>query len=243
MSAVAAATSALVGGVVSYGLGKVLNGSNQSTANNATQSATNANDLQTQIGKESWDRYQQMYTPLESGMITDAQNYDNPTNYARAAGDAQATVGSQFGKARAQLMRTPGLDPSTPAFTAAMAGLDNSQAATDATAQNKARLDVQNTAWARKTDAMNIGKGLPALASATLGGATRNSLGLADMANTSGMLNSSMIGNVVNRAINPTTVKGGLDWLSGGSGNTGPGFYSNTNQPLQQNGTDNYLPQ
>ncbi len=242
MSAVAVG-AAVAGAGASVLLSKAINSGNQNTSNNATQSATDATNLQTQIGKESWDRYQQMYTPLESGMITDAQNYDNPTNYARAAGDAQATVGSQFGKARAQLMRTPGLDPSTPAFTAAMAGLDNSQAATDATAQNKARLDVQNTAWARKTDAMNIGKGLPALASATLGGATRNSLGLADLATTSGLANSSMIGNVVNRAINPTTVKGGLDWLSGGSGNTGPGFYSNTNQPLQQNGTDNYLPQ
>lgn len=218
MSAVAAAVSAGVGGLVSYGLGKALNSGNQSNANKSTDQAIDSTGLMAQIGQEQWQRYQSMYTPLETGMLSDAQGYDSPDNYARAAGDAQAVVGSQFGKARERLMRTPGLDPSTPAYTAAMAGLDNAQAAVDATQQNMARQRVRDTAWARKTDAMGLGKGLPALASATLGGATRNSMGLADMATTSGIANSSMIGNVVNRAINPTTVKGGLDWLSKSSG-------------------------
>jgi hypothetical protein len=53
-----------------------------------------------------------------------------------------------------------------------MSGLDLSQAAVDATGQNAARNKVKDTAWARKTDAISLGKGLPAQASATMGAAS-----------------------------------------------------------------------
>ena len=52
-----------------------------------------------------------------------------------------------------------------------MSGLDLAQAASDATQQNAARQKVKDTAYAHKTDALSLGKGLPAQASAGLSNA------------------------------------------------------------------------
>lgn len=236
MSAVAVG-SAVAGGIATSLVSSAMNRGNTKTADNATTAIADSTALQSQIGRESWDRYKSMYTPMEQSYINDAQNYDSPENYQRAAGDAQATVSSQFGKARDRLNRTPGLDPSTPAYTAAMAGLDTMQAATDATAQNTARQNVRDTAFARKGQALNVGRGLPAVSVASLNGSNMANFGLSNMASAQGMVNAGAAGNVVNRAINPTTVKAGLDWL-GSKGS--PSFYDNTDTPVQQNGAGNY---
>lgn len=217
MAFVTSATTAVVGGVVSYGLNSILNDDSSSSADRANQAATDATALQAQIAAEQWDRYKELYDPLERQFITDAQNYDSPTEYQRAAGEASATVAQQFGKARERLGRTPGLDPSSPAYAAALGGLDLAEAATGATQQNAARQKVKDTAYVRKTDALSLGKGLPAQASNMLTTATRNNLGLAELNTATGMANSNAIGNVVNRVINPTTVNGFKNWLNSGS--------------------------
>jgi len=176
-------------------------------ANNAAADATN---LQSQIAREQWDRYKTMYAPLEEGMVKEAQNYDSPENYAKAAGDASATVSGQFSKARDRLSRTPGLDPSTPGAQASMAGLDLAQAATDATQQNAARQKVKDTAYARKTDAISLGKGLPASASSALATASQNSLSQARYGNELGMNQAGAIGRAVDRVFSSPTVS---NWL------------------------------
>lgn len=215
LSAGAATLVAGIGGAaVSAGLSSVLNKGSNRAAERANNSAADATMLTAEIGAEQWDRYKEMYSPLESEFVADAQNYDSPTQYQRAAGDASSTVSQQFGKARDRLGRTPGLDPSAPAFTSAMTGLDIAQAATDATQQNAARQKVKDTAYVRKTDALSLGKGLPAQASNMLSTATRSNLGLADLNNASSMYNSQALGNVVNRVINPTNVKNFSNWLN-----------------------------
>ena len=213
-----AIAGAAAGAAVSYGLNSLLNDDSSSSADRASAAATDSAALTAQIGAEQWDRYKELYDPLERQFINEAQNYESPENYASAAGDASATVAQQFGKARDRLGRTPGLDPSSPAFTAAMSGLDLAQAATDATQQNAARQKVKDTAYVRKTDALSLGKGLPAQASNMLTTATRNNLGLAELNTATGMANSNAIGNVVNRVINPTTVGAVTNWLNPPSG-------------------------
>lgn len=165
MSGIATAIgfSAVVGGIASD------RASNRAAS--AQQGASDAVMLQAQIGAEQWDRYKQIYAPLELSMVDDAQKFDTPENFAKAAGEASATVSSQFSKARDRLARTPGLDMSTPGSQAIMAGLDLAQAANDATQQNVARQKVKDISYARKTDALSLGKGLPAQASAGLSNA------------------------------------------------------------------------
>lgn len=171
-------------------IGAVASNSASRRAADAQRGASDAAALQGQIAAEQWDKYQEIYDPLERSMVKEAQEYDSPANYERAAGDASATVASQFGKARDRLTRTPGLDPSSPAAASGMVGLDLAQAASDATQQNAARMQVKNTAYARKTDALSLGKNLPANAST----------GLANSANTMGNIAASQYGLASNQA-------------------------------------------
>lgn len=160
--------AAILGSAV---IGAAASSSASKRAAAAMKGSSDAAALQAQIGAEQWDRYQEIYDPLERQLVQDAREFDSPAAYERAAGEASATVASQFGKARDRLTRTPGLDSSSPAFAAGMVGLDLSQAAMDATQQNAARFRVKDTAWARKQDAMSLGKGLPSSASSMLSSA------------------------------------------------------------------------
>ena len=157
--------SSLIAPIAGAAVSSLLNGGSSGGG------GSSAADTQAAIGQAQWDRYQKVFAPLEDKYVQDAQNYDTPEQYAKAAGDASATVSQQFSKARGQLARS-GLDTSSPAYMASMAGLDQAQAAQDAVSQNSARQGVKDTAWARKTDALSLGKGLPAQASASLGAAS-----------------------------------------------------------------------
>jgi hypothetical protein len=196
-------------------------------AEGANNAAADSTRLQTQIAQDQWARYKQMYSPLEEAYVTDAQNYDSPENYAKAAGDASATVSSQFSKARDRLSRTPGLDPSTPGAQASLVGLDLAQAASDATQQNAARQKVKDTAYARKTDAISLGKGLPATASSALGVASQNSLAQAQFGQNQANNQAAAFGRVTDRVFSSPTVS---NWL----GNVG--VKAGTAMNLQNNG-------
>ena len=140
---------------------------------NAQNAAADAASLEAQISREQWERYKQIYAPLEDKFVQESFDYDAPRNYALAAGEASADVSSAYGKMRDRIARTPGLDPSSAAFQSAMVGLDMSQAAMDATMQNRARLRVRDTAYDRKRTALALGKGLDATAAAGAGNSAR----------------------------------------------------------------------
>ena len=163
--------SAAVGMIGASVIGAVAGGSASRAGARASDASAEATRAQSDIAKEQWNRYKSIYAPIEDKYAQDAQNSDSATNSAKAAGAASSTVTDQFSKARARLARTPGMDPSTAAYTASLTGLDMAQAATDATQQNAARQGVQDTAWARKTDALSLGKGMPAQATAGLSSA------------------------------------------------------------------------
>jgi len=191
--ATAIAGSAIVSGVVSNNASR--------RAADASRGASDAAALQAQIGAEQWDRYKEIYTPLEKQYVSDAQNYDTPEQYQRAAGEAQATTASEFAKARDRLERTPGMDPSAPNAGDMRLKLELAQAATGSTAQNAARDRVRNTAWARRTDALSLGNKLPANASSALSSAASGFNGIASnqyslasaQANAAGTFGSNML--------------------------------------------------
>ncbi|CAN7309280.1 hypothetical protein LJR296_001472 [Cupriavidus necator] len=141
----------------------------------ANAAAADSTRMQAEIAKDQWDRYKTVYAPLEDSMVSAAQNYDTPAQYERAAGEASGAVSQAFSNARDRLTRTPGLDPTSAAYTASLADLDRTQAAADAVAQNGARKKVEDTAWARKNDMLSLGKGLPGSASTTLASVAQQS--------------------------------------------------------------------
>ena len=210
---------AVAGAVASSVVGSAL--SDSGGGGQATSSASDAAGIQAQIANEQWGKYKEIYDPIEKKFVSEAQNYDTPENYAKAAGDASATVSQQFGKARDRLARTPGMDPSQAGYSANLMGLNLAQAATDATQQNAARQKVKDTAFARQTDALSLGKGLPASASSMLANSAQTNMGLANTANQNAIAGAGAAGRVVSGLWNA-----GSKWLEGnktpaGGGSTG----------------------
>lgn len=209
--------TAIVGSAV---IGGIASNRASSRMADAQRGASDAAAQQAQIATEQWDRYNEIYDPIERSFVNDAQNYDSPENFQRAAGDASATVSSQFGKARDRLTRTPGLDPTSASYQASMVGLDLAQAATDATQQNAARQKVKDVAYARKTDALSLGKGLPAQAMTGLNSATsafgniatqQGNLALSQAQSTGSLFSPDRLmsmGRGVNNWLNPSTGTG-----------------------------------
>lgn len=202
---VAGATIATVGGAML---------ADDNGAQGANDAAADSTRMEAQIARDQWDRYKEIYEPLERQVVNEAQNYDTPDAYQRAAGEASATVGQQFGKARDRLTRTPGLDPTSAGYQASMVGLDLAQAASDATQQNAARQRVRDTAYARKTDALSLGKGLPAQAGSALATSANQSLSLASAAQSQANAQAGAIGRLTDRVFNSGF---NSNWLGSGS--------------------------
>lgn len=181
----------------------------------SNEAAASSSKLQAQISQDQWDRYKEIYEPLERKVVSEAQNYDTPEQYAKAAGDASATVSDQFSKAREQLGRSPGLDPSSPAYQASMVGLNLAQAATDATQQNLARKNVSDTAYARKVSAVGLGKGLDTTAASGAASAASTNLRLADAGTRNAANEAAGISGVFGKVGNGLSK---MNWSNGGAG-------------------------
>ena len=93
-----AGAAALVGAVAAPVIGGLM--ADDNGAEGANNAAAAASDLQAQISRDQWNRYKEIYEPLERQMVDEAQDYASPENYAKAAGEASATVSQQFSKAR-----------------------------------------------------------------------------------------------------------------------------------------------
>lgn len=187
--------AAVAGSVVSSAL------ADDNGAEDANGASADATSQQAAIAKDQWNTYKQTYQPLEKAYVAEAQNYATPEAYARAAGLASATNSEQYGKARDRLRRTPGLDPSSAAYTSGLAGLDMSQAASDAVGQNAARNQVNDTAWARKTNAISLGKNLPTQAAAGLSSVASTNAKIAQAGQAQANQQGAAIGGLVNQGV------------------------------------------
>ncbi len=171
-------------------------------AGDANAAAGDATRTQSAIAQDQWDTYKQIYQPLEKSYAADAQTYASAANRERYAGQAQASVAQQYGLAHERLARTPGLDTSSPAYAASLVGLDMHQAAASATGQNTARYRVDDMGWARRTDALSLGKGLPAQASAGLAQAAATNNQRAQNGFAAANTQGAQIGQLVSQGIN-----------------------------------------
>lgn len=218
-----AITAVVAGAVVSSAL------ADDNGAEAANNSVADANALQAQISRDQWNRYKEIYEPLERQMVDEAQDYASPENYAKAAGEASATVSQRFSKARDRLTRTPGLDPSSGAYQSSLVGLDLAQAANDATQQNLARKNVTDTAYARKQSALGLGKGLDSTAASGMSSVASSNLSLANAMQRQSNAEAQAGGQLATGLVKATS-----NWLNSdaptttpsNNANTTPGYYS-----------------
>lgn len=206
-----AITAVVAGAVVSSAL------ADDNGAEAANNSVADANALQAQISRDQWNRYKEIYEPLERQMVDEAQDYASPENYAKAAGEASATVSQQFSKARDRLTRTPGLDPSSGAYQSSLVGLDLAQAANDATQQNLARKSVTDTAYARKQSALGLGKGLDSTAASGMSNVASSNLSLANAMQRQSNAEAQAGGQLATGLVKATS-----NWLNGTSTTSKP---------------------
>jgi hypothetical protein len=216
---------AILGAVASTVVGSMLSDDNGAEA--ANNSAADANRLQAEIARDQWNRYKQIYAPLEGEVIGLAKDAGSRAEYEQAAGDAAATVSQQFGLARDRLSRAPGMDPSAPSFTKGMMDLDLAQAASGATQQNVARRAIKDSAWNKKVSALGLGKGLDTTAASGLASAASNNMRLASIGMDQANMQARAAGNVIDRTFNSPTMQG---WL----GNVGTATRYGTNVGSQQ---------
>lgn len=209
--------AAAVGGAVVSGIA-----SNKAadTAADAQNAATAANAYQGQIATDEYNDYKTTYQPLEQSMVAQAQNYDTPAAYDKAAADAQATTSQQIGAAQDRLARTPGLDPTSAAAQAGQTNLALQGAALGAGNQNAARTNIQNTAWARKMDALGLGKGLVTNASNSLNQNAQTAAGLSSIASAQAGKTASSVGSAFSGIANSLQ---NANWGSLGGSSPSPG--------------------
>lgn len=219
---------AAAGAVVAAGI----TAASQPDTSGMNNAAENASNVQAQIAQNQWNDYQTNFQPLEGKFVSEVNNWTSPQNYDKAAGDAAATVDAQYGAAKDSLARTPGMDPSSGAYQAGMTNLGLSQAATSATQQNTARQNVQNQGIAMQENALSLGKGLPASASASAGSAAAGLSNLSNSVSRQNSTSSAGIGSAVQSVANGVT-----SYMNNNSSGVNPNYataYSGFDNP------DNY---
>lgn len=193
--------------------------SDDNGAEDANAAGADATRLQAEIAKDQWNKYKEIYQPLEKRVVAEASSYGSLADYEKASGNAQANVNQQFSKARDQLTRQPGVDPSSAAYQASMVGLNMSEAAQGAVQQNAARQTVEDTAYARKQAAVAMGKGLDSTASSGLGAVASSNANRAAAATAQANQQAAGIGNLVGTVIGaaPAALGSTSNWLGSGS--------------------------
>ncbi len=109
-------------------------------------------------------RYESVYQPLEDSAVAEAKSYADGSRKDLEMGRAQAGVGQQFDSARTaaqQQLESFGIDPSSTRYAALDLGSRNQQAAATAAAGNQASENVDATGRALRSDAINVGRGMP----------------------------------------------------------------------------------
>ena len=119
-----------------------------------------------------WDRYNQLFKPVEDRMVSDAMNYDTPEAQAKAAAEAKADVMTNAAQSQEQntrQMASMGINPNSGRFAGVDRATDTAVALAGAGAQNAAREGVKATGMALREGVANFGKGSTATAAQQVG--------------------------------------------------------------------------
>lgn len=151
-------------------------------ADDQALASAEATRQQTQIAGELWNRYKQVYVPMQDGVIADAKTIDSAENQEAAAGRAHADVSSAMQRQRlaaVERLRSLGVNPSSEKFMDANMKFAAQEAALDAGAQNQAREGVKTMGRNMRASLASGGSGMAQTAGNMFGSAAGASRGLA----------------------------------------------------------------
>jgi hypothetical protein len=224
-AAVAGAATAVVGGaLLNKGSGNV---SQQASAADAAQA--DAIRQQTSIAGDMWNRYKEVYEPMQDKVIADASTIDSPERQEQAAGVAHADVtGAMLRQRQAgvERLRAMGVNPSSEKFINANMRLAGTEAGLDAAAQNTAREGVKTVGRNMRASIAAGGNGVAGSAGNMYGTAASQAGSAATRFTNQQAQNMQRMGSFLQ------PVSGAVsDWVKGGGfGSTG--FGSGVNSVL-----------
>lgn len=133
-----------------------------------------AMDQQLAQGKDYYDYNKSTFRPLEQQMVADAQTFDTDAYRNQLATKAAADAGLAFGQqnqANERRMASMGVNPNSGRFQGMAQQSGLMQAGARAGAMTGARERAQQTGYARKLDAVGMGRGLSGASTAAYGSA------------------------------------------------------------------------
>ena len=129
-------------------------------------------DLNTQAAEADRRRYEQIYQPLENKLVKEADEYASGARKDLEMGRAMANTGQQFDAQRnaaLQNLENYGVDPSSTRFAALDLGMRSQKAAAQAAAANQAGQQTEAIGRALRSEAINVGRGMPGQVAQTYG--------------------------------------------------------------------------
>lgn len=134
-----------------------------------------AQDQQMQQAQDYYNYQQETFRPVERGLVTQAQEYDTEANRERLASQAAADTARAFGTAEGMTSRNLARRGVGPGSGNAMAMQNQNAialASSRAGAMTGARDRAEQIGYARKLDAVGLGRGLAGASTAAYGAAT-----------------------------------------------------------------------
>lgn len=149
-----------------------------------------------QWAAEDRSRYKSVFQPLQDEFIETANNWDSKERQDTVAAEAKADVINNAAAASAQRSRSMaamGVSPTSGRYAGVERAADTNTALAAAGAENNARSTTRKEALALKSDAINMGNGLPSQAASSLGlGVSAGSSAAGTTATSNNAYNSSV---------------------------------------------------
>jgi hypothetical protein len=171
-----------------------------------------AQEQQMAQAQDYYNYQRDTFRPVEQGLVADATRFSTEGYREQQARDAAAATGRAFGvmqDASARAAASRGVNPNSGAGMALQSQNMLGLAASRANAMTGARNQAEQTGYARRLDAVGLGRNLPGLSTAAYGGA--NASGTAGVATSmapgtqlmTGMQQAGVTrGNVLNNQVN-----------------------------------------
>ena len=115
------------------------------------------------------------FRPLERGLVADAQKFNTEAYREQLASRAAADAGLAFSRTQAanrRAMGAMGVNPNSGRFAGIQNASNLALAANRANAMSNTRMQADQMGYARKLDAVGLGRGLAGASAAAYGGAT-----------------------------------------------------------------------
>lgn len=115
-------------------------------------------------GEEYFDHWQTNFQPMERQMVTDAENFNTRAYREQLASQAASDAGLAFDRtndAGMRSMRSMGVNPNSGAAVAATKQAGLALAGQKAGMMNNTRMQAEQLGWARKMDAVGLGRNMP----------------------------------------------------------------------------------